>query len=152
MRIRVLLLFILVTSIVASAMYNFAAGEDGNKGVSTPKTAIYFDRYSYVIGQKATVTIVDKKLDRHYDAVDSYRPTRGFVSFEINDNTVSDGFATKVFRTSFRETGPHTGIFKAMLKIPSTDEFGHTIKGKEIRINYLDIHNRVIWHDTATVL
>jgi hypothetical protein len=125
--------------------HTFAAGEEN------PKTGVYFDRYAYAIGQRVTVTIVDKNLDRHHDAVDSHRHGRGFVTIEINDKTVSDSFAAKIFRTSFRETGANTGIFKALLKIPDSDQYGNTIKGKEIRINYFDLHNRVIWHDTAIV-
>ncbi len=153
MRISILLLFLLVSCIIVGAMQNFAAGEDAYK--NTKKTSnihVYFDKDFYKIGQKAIVTIVDKNLNKRYDAIDSYKPVRGFLSLEIDDRNVSESFASKIFRTSFKETGSNTSIFKALLKIPSTDELGKSIKGKELRINYVDIHNRVIWHDTVTIL
>ena len=150
MRTGYFFLVLLISSIMGVAGQNFAAGEDATSA-KVPRTGVYFDRHFYAIGQKAYVIIVDKNLNRHYDAIDSYSPVRGLVSLEIDDSALSDAFAIKVFRTSFKETGPHTGIFKALLKIPSTDELGDTIKGKELRINYRDIHNHVIWHDTANI-
>jgi hypothetical protein len=137
--------------IIIGATQN-SAGEDANKNAKTSKVGIYFDRGFYKIGQKAIVIIVDKNLNKHHDAIDSYKPVKGFVSLEINNREVADSFASKVFRTSFRETGPHTGIFKALLKVPDTDDLGRSIKGKELRINYVDFQNRVTWHDTASIL
>ena len=152
MRICILLLFVLISCIIVGATQNLAAGEDVYKDKKPANTRLYFDKDFYKIGQKAIVTIVDKNLNKHYDAIDSYKPVRGFVTLEIDERKVSESFASKIFRTSFKETGPHTGIFKALLKIPSADEMGKTIKGKEIRINYFDIQNNVTWHDIVTIL
>ncbi len=148
-----MLLFTFLSWIIAGATQNAVALNDPYKNTGESLSVrVYFDKVSYKIGQKAVVTIVDKNLNKHYDAIDSYRPVRGFVSLEIDGKDVSDSFSSKIFRTSFKETGPHTGIFKALLKIPSTDEFGKSIKGKEIRINYFDIQNNVIRHDTVTII
>jgi len=152
MRICIILLFVLIPFIIVGATQNLAAGEDAYKDKKPANTGVYFDKDFYKIGQKAIVTIVDKNLNKHYDAIDSYKPVRGFVTLEIDERKVSESFASKIFRTSFKETGPHTGIFKALLKIPSADEMGKTIKGKEIRINYFDIQNNVTWHDIVTIL
>jgi len=153
MKTHVVLLFVLILCIIVGVMQNFAAGEAAYKNTEdTSNVRVYFDKHFYKIGQKVIVTIVDKNLNKHYDAIDSYKPVRGFVSLEIDDRTVPDSFASKVFRTSFKETGSHTGIFKALLKVPSTDDLSKSIKGKELRINYFDIQNRIIWHDTATIL
>ena len=132
-------------------MQNVATGATYNSNEG-PKVDVYFDRQFYKIGQKVIVTIVDRNLSKYYDAIDSYRPVRGFVTIEIDDRTVSDSFTGKIFRSSFKETGPHTGVFKALLKVPSTDDLGKGIKGKEIRINYFDLQNHAIWHDAASIL
>lgn len=58
----------------------------------------------------------------------------------------------KIFQSSFIETGPHSGIFKAKLKIPATDENGKSTKGKDLRITYIDDNNNMRWHDTVTIL
>jgi len=152
MKIRNLLLVLLISCIVAGVMQNFAAGEDGQKNMKKVHSRIYFDRHFYSFGQRAIVTIVDKNLVKTHDGIDSYRPAKGFVSLEIDGRTVPQSFVSKVFQTSFRETGPHTGIFKAWLKIPSMDDMGNNIKGEELRINYFDTQNDVIWHDIATVI
>lgn len=132
----------LVQNYATAATYNSSEGH---------KVDVYFDRQFYKIGQKVIVTIVDRNLSKHYDAIDSYKPVRGFVTIEIDDRTISDSFTAKIFRSSFKETGPHTGVFKALLKIPSTDDLGKSIKGKEIRINYFDFQNHAIWHHTASL-
>jgi len=152
MKILRVLLFALIPWIIIGAMQNAAAQKDPNNTGDSLIVRVYFDRDFYKIGQKAVVTIVDKNLNKHYDAIDSYRPARGFVSLEIDGKDVSDSFASKIFRTSFKETGPHTGIFKALLKMPSTDESGKSMKGNEVRINYVDVQNHVIWHDTVTII
>ncbi len=152
MKIRGLLLVLLISCIITGLMQNFAAGEDAQKNMKKIHTRIYFDRHFYSFGQRAIVTIVDKNLVKTHDGIDSYKPAKGFVTLEINGHKVPESFLSKVFQTSFRETGPHTGIFKAWLKIPSTDDTGKSTKGKELRINYVDIQNDAIWHDTATVI
>lgn len=83
-------------------------------------------------------------------------------SFAVTENDVHkstqkvpqthNSFTQKVFQTSFMETGPNTGIFKAKLKIPTTDDAGRSTKGKDLRIMYVDVNNSVTWHDTVTIL
>ena len=95
MRIRILLLILLVSCIIVGAIQNFAAGEDAYKGTKkTSNIRLYFDKDFYKIGQKAIVTIVDKNLNRRYDAIDSYKPVRGSVWLEIDERKVSEGFAS----------------------------------------------------------
>ncbi len=122
-----------------------------HKNTETVHVGIYLDSHSYSIGQYARVIIVDKNLVKSYDGIDSYRP-EGLVTLQINGRNVSDSFLAKVFIVSFRETGPHTAIFKALLRIPSIDDLGHRMQGEELRVNYFDVQNDEVWHDTATVL
>jgi len=149
----VLVAFFIVASMVFGATQGFAAtGNYANGATDKISSHIYFDKRVYNIGQKATVILLDKNLDRRHDAIDTYRPASGFISLKIAGKTMPDSFTQKVFQSSFIETGTHTGIFKAKLKIPATDDTGKSIKGKDIRITYIDIHNQMRWHDTVTVL
>ncbi len=151
MKARSLLLVLLISCIIGGAMQNLATGEDTEKNTKKVHSRIHFDKHFYSFGQRAIVTIVDKNLIKTHDGIDSYKPIKGFVTLEIGGRTVSQSFLSKVFQTSFRETGSHTGVFKALLKIPSKDDMGRTIKGADLRINYFDIQNGVTWHDIATV-
>lgn len=69
---------------------SFATADD--KEVSSH---IYFDKNTYGFGQKAIVTLIDKNLNKHYDAIDAYRPQNGFVFLRIDGKTMSDVFTQK---------------------------------------------------------
>jgi hypothetical protein len=132
------------------ALAGSAAGAQEPKGTDV-KSNVYFDKQFYSMGQRGKVIIVDKNLDKRHDAIDSYRPVKGFVFLEVNKKSASSVFIDKLFRTAFRETGQHTGVFEAAIRIPTTDDNGSTLKGKPITIRYNDIHNQIVWRDTAIV-
>gem|GEM_PF-2991324 len=148
--IRIAMVVLIALGLIGTAQ-SFAAVQDQGEKSKQSKTKIYFDKRSYNFGQKATVFLFDKNLNKHHDAIDFYRPQSGFISLEIGGKRVSDVFMKKVFQSSFFETGPNTGFFKAKLKIPIADEVGKSTKGKDIKITYIDINNRVTWHDRVTV-
>ena len=150
----ILLAFLITIAIAFGAMQSFAVtANDANKSTEkVPQTHIYFDKRVYGFGQKAIVFLLDKNLNKHHDGIDTYRPRSGFVFLEIAGKRMPDSFTQKVFQTSFIETGPNTGIFKAKLKIPTTDDAGRSTKGKDLRITYVDVNNSVTWHDTVTIL
>ncbi len=139
---------ILTASVGAASVSNAAAAAQESKA---RHDHVFFDKQFYSMGQKGKVTIIDKNLDKRHDAIDSYKPVQGFVSLEVNKKKASSVFVDKLFRTSFRETGPHTGVFQAVIKIPTTDDAGATLKGKSLTIRYNDIHNQMVWQDTVVV-
>jgi hypothetical protein len=145
--IVVLLVFCIGASLFCGTVNSTLAENEGKVSKH-----VYFNKKSYSFGQRAIVFLLDKNLDRHHDGIDSYKPQSGFVFLEIGGKRVSDNFTKKVFQSSFMETGTHTGIFKAKLKIPVVDETGKSTKGQNLTITYVDVINGITWRDTATIL
>ena len=100
------------------------------------------DKATYSIGSDMILTIIEPDLNLDNDAYESY--DLDLIEWNSDAATLTLGFAGGEIESfdpepmSFRETGNNTGIFQAIIEIPSVLVDDHLERGEEIVLEYTD--------------